>query len=177
VSRSGGIKFQGSAGPRDPALYPADDALLGFSLFSQVEAALVRGRPAPAVFLLSASSVDRFSLRPLAGRTARARSRMLAAMASMEGVECMAMLGAFRFRGRGPLDGKWVASAFIEWPDNRWWTAWQPIGPEGALVGDSPQCRCADDGSPRPRGMGGWFSLARRSGVKLRVQRRSAQVH
>ena len=177
MTNPGGLKFQGTVGPRDLALFPSDDALLGMSLFSQVQAALGRGRPAPAVFLFSEASIDRFSLRFLADHLPHARYRMLAAMASLPGLECMAMLGAFRFRGRGPLNGEWVASTFIEWPDNRWWTAWQPIGPNGALVGDSPQCRFALDGSPRPGGMGGWFALARREGLKLRVQRRPSQVH
>ena len=89
----------------------------------------------------------------------------------------MAVLGAFRFRGQGPLNGAWVVSVFIEWPDNRWWTAWQPLGPTRALVGDAPQVRCALDGSPRPGGVGGWFALGRRKGLKLRVQREDTPVH
>ena len=98
-------------------------------------------------------------------------------MAGQSGVECVAMLGAFRFRGRGPLNGQWVASVFIEWPDNRWWTAWQPIGPSRELVGLEPQIRTAWDGSPRPNGVGGWFARARREGLRLRVQREKPAIH
>jgi len=171
------LKLKGSVGPRDPAAYPGGDFELGSALFAQVSAALQRGRPAPSVFLIMEDTVERFSMRPLAGRSRPSRQRILAGLAGIEGVECVVMLGAFKFSGKGPLNGAWVASVFIEWPDNRWWTAWQPLGPQGALVGDAPQVRCAEDGSPRPGGMGGWFALSRRTGVKLRVQRGTTQVH
>jgi hypothetical protein len=177
MSAPAGLRIRGSVGPRDQTLYPAEDGALGLSLFGMVESALTRGRPAPAVFLISADTIDRFRLTEIKTQSPNGRQRMLAAMASLDGIECMAMLGAFRFRGKGPLHGAWVASAFIEWPDNRWWSVWQPIGPRGSLVGNAPQFRTALEGSPRPGGMGGWFSLARRAGLKLRIQRQAALVH
>ena len=171
------VRLRGSTSPRDPILYPADDEALGFALFAQVSVALKRGMPAPAAFIFFPDRIDRFSLGSLAGLPVHARNRMVSAMAGQDEVECMAMLGAFRFRGRGPLNGQWVASVFVEWPDNRWWTAWQPVGPTRELVGLDPQVRTALDGSPRPGGVGGWFAQARRQGLKLRVQREGAPVH
>jgi hypothetical protein len=177
VTTPEGLRIQGQAATRDLAVFPAEDEALGSALFSQVTLALKRGIPRPASFVFFTDSMDRFSLAPLAGLNSRARTRVLAGMAGQDDVECMAVLGAFRFRGKGPLNGQWVASVFIEWPDNRWWTAWQPIGPKRALVGDGPQLRNALDGSPRPGGVGGWFALARRAGLKLRVHRKSTPVH
>ena len=172
-----GHRLKGYSGPRDLERFPMEDDGLGRGLFSSVVRALGRGRPAPAVFVLYGDRIDRFPLGPLSDHPVRAQRRLFAAMAGQNDVECMAVLGAFRFRGQGPLDGQWVTSVFLEWPDNRWWTAWQPIGPDRSLVGGEPQIRCATDGSPRPGGVGGWFALARRHGLKLRLQRTPSPVH
>jgi len=171
------IRLRGSTSVRDVQLFPFDDESLGFGLFTQVTVALKRGMPAPSTFVFFSDRVDRFSLGALRGMTVRSRQRLISSMAGQDGVECVALLGAFRFRGRGPLNGQWVANAFVEWPDNRWWTAWQPIGPTRELVGLEPQVRTATDGSPRPSGVGGWFAWARRDGLKLRVQREHPPVH
>ena len=170
-------RFQGKTGPRDIGAYPRDEERLGRSLFSRVAAAVSRGRPAPVVFVLREDAIDRFPLREMAGESPASRRRMLAAMAGQDGVECVALVGAFRFRGSGPMNGQWVASVFVEWPDNRWWTAWQPIGDGRTLIGSEPQVRCAVDGSPRPGGVGGWFALARRLGLKLKIHRMPTPVH
>ena len=170
-------RIQGHSGPRDLDRFPIDETGLGRGLFSSVVKALERGRPAPAAFVFFEDKIDRFALRVIADRPAFVQQRILAAMAGQASVECFAVLGAFRFRGRGPMDGQWVASAFVEWPDNRWWTAWQPFGPNRTLIGDGPQIRSAVDGSPRPGGVGGWFALARRHNLKLRLHRSASSVH
>jgi hypothetical protein len=172
-----GHRLQGYSSPRDLERFPVDDEGLGRGLFSSVVRALVRGRPAPAVFVLYEDRIDRFPMAPLSEQSPAAQRRLFASMAGQNGVQCMAVVGAFRFRGDGPLNGQLVASVFVEWPDNRWWTAWQPIGPDLALIGTEPQIRCAVEGSPRPGGVGGWFALARRHGLKLRLQRSSPPVH
>jgi len=174
---SGGLQLKGSTTIRDLDLYPRDDDALGMKLFGLVSGALSKGRPAPAVFLFSESVIDKFAYRSFADHPPQVRRRILGALAGQDHIECLAMIGSLRFRGKGPLNGSWVASVFIEWPDNRWWTAWQPIGPRGGLVGDEPQIRTAIDGSPRPGGLGGWFALARRTGLRLRVHRDSVPVH
>ena len=174
---TGGLQLKGTSTFRDLDRYPREDEALGRSLFGLVSNALPNGRPAPAVFMFTHAAVDRFSYRHISALTPGSRQRVLSALAGQDGVECIAVLGALRFKGRGPLNGAWMANVFIEWPDNRWWTAWQPIGPRGGLVGDEPQIRAAVDGSPRPGGLGGWFALARRANLKLRVQRESVPVH
>ena len=170
-------RVQGKTGPRDIDAYPREEERLGRSLFSRVAAAVTQGRPAPVVFVLHGDTIDRFPLRGMGVGSPASQQRMLAAMAGQDGVECVALVGAFRFRGSGPMNGQWVASVFVEWPDNRWWTAWQPIGEDRALIGSEPQVRCAVDGSPRPGGVGGWCALARRLGLKLRIHRMPTSVH
>ena len=171
------LRLKGSVIPRDLERYPRDDEDLGLALFSLVTSALTRGRPAPVIFLLSPETVDRFQYKSMIKIREPARRRLLGSIAGAEGAECMAILGAFRFRGKGPLDGQWVVSVFIEWPDNRWWTAWQPLGPTGQLIGDGPQIRAAIDGSPRPGGVGGWFAHSRRHNLRLKIQRDQIPVH
>ena len=171
------VRLRGKSAARDLARFPSDDEMLGASLFGQVRVALKRGMPGPASFVFFGDHVDQFTLAGLSKVSANERQRLLAAMAGQEAVECMAILGTFRFRGQGALNGQWVASVFIEWPDNRWWTAWQPISPSRELIGVEPQLRSAVDGSPRPTGVGGWFARSRREGLKLRVQRDTAPVH
>ena len=162
---------------RDPARFPADDQALGDSLFKMVGDSLKKGFPTPALFVLRAGQVDRFSLKPILAMPLRQRNRYLAGLAGQDAVECVALLGTLRLRGRGPLAGQRVAVVFIEWPDNRWWNAWQVIGENGALLGDGPNVQCAVEGSPRPSGVGGWFALARRSGVQLYMEKQGTPVH
>jgi len=171
------LRLKGSAVPRSMERYPRDDESLGMALFSLVTSALSRGRPAPVVFLLSSETVDRFPYKSIMKFKGPARRRLLGSIAGANEAECMAILGAFRFQGKGPLAGQWVVSVFIEWPDNRWWTAWQPLGPNGQLVGDGPQIRVAADGSPRPGGVGGWFAHARRNNLRLKIHRERIPVH
>lgn len=171
---NGAPRLEGSVVARDYGQYPMDDESLGLALFAMVTRALDRGRPAPAFFVLGPSTVDRFSIRTLSRFAPAMRGRLLGAI---PGAECMAALGAFRFKGRGAINGQWVASTYIEWPDNRWWSAWQPLGPGGRLVGASPQILSAADGAPRPGGVGGWFAMARRNKLSLTVRRDPLPVH
>lgn len=177
MTKSPWHRLQGHVGPRDFDRYPNGDEDLGRQLFSAVCKALLRGRPAPVAFVVYSDSIERFSLKPVADKPANLQRRLLSAMAGQPDVECVAVLGAFRFRGRGAMNGQLVASVFVEWPDNRWWTAWQPIGPNRSLIGAAPQIRTAMDGSPRPGGVGGWFALSRRLGLRLRVHRDPTPVH
>ncbi len=157
-------------GPRDPERFPrsSDDAL-GEQLFAMAAGVLARGLPRPAMIVMRSEQVDRLDVVPLLKAEPVHRVRMLAAIAGQDGVECAALIGALRIR-IGPM--KQPAQAlvcFVEWPDNRWWTCWQLVGSDRTLVGSGPVVRKAVDGWPRPGGVGGWFSLARRAGLKLKM--------
>ena len=95
---------------------------------------------------------------------------MLAAFAGQEGLDCVALVGVLQVRMEGMQQPGQALSTFIEWPDNRWWAAWQFIDPKRSLLGEGPVVRRAEDGWPRPGGVGGWFAMARRTGARLVVE-------
>ncbi len=155
---------------------PTADAALGRGLFELLSTALGRGLPRPAMMVLRADEVMQFDVVPLLGSPDRVRRRMLAAIAGQEGVECVAMIGVLRVGTRKGGPTSLAASVYLEWPNNRWWTAWQPLGSENELLGDAPRVRHAIDGWPRPNGIGGWFAQARRERLRLRVERPGHQA-
>jgi hypothetical protein len=177
MSNPTGVRLRGFVGKRDPAVFPSDDEALGMALFMRVTDALKKGMPAPAVFVFYPGQIDRYSMVPLLRSSRGVRHRYISAMAGGDQVECVALLGALRVHRQG-VDGAHMAvSVFVEWPDNRWWSGWQPLDANRALVGDGPTVRTALDGSPRPSGVGGWFAFARRTGVQLRTHRPNTPIH
>ena len=159
--------------------FPKDDETLGNHLFDLLKQGLDKGMPRPALLVLRPAEVSQFDLVPLLQTPVHHRQRMMAAIAGQEGVECAAVVAVLQLRQRGqPKDRPptKVAAVYVEWPNNRWWTAWQPLGPERKLVGDSAIVRHAVDGWPRPSGIGGWFALARRERLQLRLDRPGHQA-
>lgn len=172
-----GIRMRAFQSPRDLGRFPREDAALGAAVFGLVESALEKGLPRPALFVFFDGQVDRFELAPLMRQPPKARDRMIAAIAGQREVECVALLGVLQIKRPGPLPTGRSAVAFIEWPDNRWWTTWLPLGSDGVPVREAIEVRSAIEGFPRPGGVGGWFSLARRTGLRLHVARRDGTVH
>jgi len=177
MTSTAGLKLRGFVGKRDPLVFPADDDALGMSLFGRVTDALKKGLPAPAVFVFYPGQIDRYSMRPLFQASRGIRHRYISAMAGGDQVECVALLGALKLRRQGVVGAHMALSVFLEWPDNRWWSGWQPLDANRALVGEGPTIRTAVDGSPRPSGVGGWFAFARRTGVQLRTHRADTPIH
>ena len=157
--------------------FPRDDEGLGKSVFKLVEAALAKGMPRPALFVFYSGQVDRFDLEPLMRQPRQVRDRMIAAIAGQSEVECVALVGVLQINRRKGQQGVRGAVTFIEWPDNRWWTCWLPLDASGSPVPQAQVERSAVDGFPRPGGVGGWFSLARRTGIRLHVSGRQGTVH
>ena len=90
--------------------------------------------------------------------------------------DAIGLMGQVRVR-RGK-DQPWspLAVVFLEWPDGRWWQWRALLDGEGALVDDTTDVSRAVDGLPRPGGMGGWWTLARRHKPDLRLERRVPPV-
>ncbi len=166
------------AGPRDPELLPVDDEALGDALMGRVTQALIQGVPRPALLLLRDEQVDQVDIVDVLQAPAPDRERMLAALASQPGVRCCALAGAMTLqRRRGPeiIGRQRAVVVFLEWPDNRWWSAWLPVADDRRPLADAPVIQRAVDGSPRPNGVGGWFSLARRENLRLNLHRPESQ--
>jgi hypothetical protein len=167
------------AGRRDLERFPTDDDALGESLFGLLKKAVPKGLPRPAMLVLEPEMIRQYDIVPVLPAPARERERMFSAISSQAGAECAVLAGALTTRPAGPKSGdgpvRRAIVVYVEWPDNRWWTAWQALDPERALVGEGPVIRRAVDGWPRPAGMGGWFARARREKLTLRLEQPGRQ--
>jgi hypothetical protein len=162
------IRTRMSYGPRDEAVYPSDDdTALGEALLQRVEQSCVDGKlPRPVVLAFRGEVLERFDLPPVA-RSGADVHRFIGAVAGQEGVECVAVAGTLGLRRGGKDSGPGLV-VFLEWPDNRWWSAVRPV-PRRELDEAMPSVRRhADEGYPRPGGLGGWWSRSRFEGLKLR---------
>lgn len=168
------FRIRVSVTARDPTRFPfEDDDALGGRLYDLVCRAVVdpnRGPPRlvrPAMLTLQDDQIDQYDLAPFTRSDAHHRHRLLAAIAGQEDVRAVAVVGVLPVRlGRMPHPMP-AASVFVEWPDNRWWLAWQFVDPREGLVGEHPVIRRAVDGWPKPGGIGGWFATARRLNLRL----------
>lgn len=162
------VKVSMRSGSRDLERFPAgDDDALGRSLFSLLAGSLVRGLPRPVVLGVLPERVQQLDGRAFRGQDAKQRGMLVAALAGQDEVECVALVGTLNVRMQGMKAPGKALAVFVEWPDNRWWGAWQFVGAERELLGDGPVVRKAVDGWPRPGGIGGWFARARRTGARL----------
>lgn len=155
--------------PRDPVRFPADDDALGDLSFTRVKDALNRGLPRPALMVVGPTLVDWIDIAPVLHLGPPHAPLMVAALAGQPENLCAGLLGVMTLRRGDKAVGR-AAVVFLEWPDNRWWTAWQPLDRQGVLIGEAPSVRRAVDGWPRPGGVGGWFAAVRRLGLKPRLE-------
>ncbi len=161
------FRLRARRGNRDPYRLPLGDDALGRAIFAELLASQVAQARPPAMITLFEREFAWFDLSNVLASTPPHRERMLAALAGQPGSEAAAILGVVNLRfGRGD-PGTPCAVVYVEWPDNRWWTAWQPVDAERRPVGDAPTVRRAVDGHPRPGGVGTWYATCRRLGLKL----------
>jgi hypothetical protein len=167
-----GFRMRVRVAERDLHRFPKDDDLLGENLFELLKDALSGGRvPRPAMLVLRDRQVDQFDLLPILQSGGWTAQRLLGGLVGRENVDCAALVGALVVRpGRRQEAAHQAAVCFVEWPDNRWWTAWQPLDGKNRLVGPEPLVRRAIDGWPKPNGVGGWFATARRDRVRLELK-------
>jgi hypothetical protein len=165
-----GIRLSVGARPRDPQDFPALDDDLGESLTTMVLRTVSRGVPPPSVLVLRPEQVEIIDLRPIL--TAKLSvHRFISAAAGQADVEAVALLAVLELEELGRPLGR-GGSAFIEWPDNRWWHGYHLLGGSMRPLDDMPRVvRRARDGQPRPRGFGGWFSRARFQRLSLHLER------
>lgn len=160
---------------RDPKLLPSEgDDALGEAMFDHlVSTATRKGPPRPAVIALTHDQIEQFDAVAVQKHDEPARSRLMATIAGRPDLECGAIAGTMQLT-RGRATRQRVLMVFIEWPDNRWWTAWQLLDEDGKPVEGEPVVRRAVDGWPRPRGIGGWFARCRREHLHLQMKRQVA---
>lgn len=155
-------------GPRDPEQLPHGDDALGEAILDKlVTTARKQGLPRPALVALTDASVEQFDLSAVLQAPQPHRSRLLAAMGGRAELDCAAIAGTLQVHRGGRKTRGLVV--YVEWPDNRWWTAWHRVDDTGAVSDAEPLVRRAVDGWPRPGGLGGWFARVRREGLRLRL--------
>lgn len=163
----GRVRLRARKGSRDPYRFPSGDDALGRALFADLLRAQAEGAQPPAMVVVWEREVALFGLAPALAEPQPHRERLISALAGQPEVQAAAMLGVVNLRfGRGD-PGSPCAVVYLEFPDNRWWTAWQPVDEHRQPRGDGPTVRRAVDGHPRPGGVGGWFAMCRRLGLRL----------
>lgn len=156
-------------GPRSFTRFPVEEEAIGPSVLALVEEAAAKGPPRPAVLGLGPEHVEQYDLLPLLRAKADVH-RFVAAVAGQEGLEAVGLVGTLGVRFGGRRNKPQAALVvFFEWSDGRWWSAVRPLH-ERKLRDDWPALiRTAEEGHPRPGGLGGWWSRARFEGLRLQA--------
>jgi hypothetical protein len=171
------IQLQRSRALRDIEEFPSADSELGAAFWKKLVDSLGRGRPKPAFLLVLPDAIESVPAAQVTAHGPLASLRISAALAGEPGAEALGLAGAVSVKTRRDGEPAPALLVFFERPDNRWWLAWSPLDEGGQVRWASPEVRAAVDGWPRPRGLGGWFSLSRREGLRLeRAPEPSTQV-
>lgn len=90
----------------------------------------------------------------------------LGALCGMPGVDQVAVMGPIIKRERGSSQS--MAHVYLEDQEGRWWFGVQALKEDGSVVFDEPAVsKLRSDG--KPLGVGGWFALSRRLGLRATV--------
>lgn len=141
-------------------------------LSALVRTGLQKGHAPGSAVAIRESRIDIIPLAPLA----TAKVHMGAFMAGLtrsrlDGHDepiAVGLLGRFTWRRGNKGTGLPVGMVFLEWPDGRWWH-WRVglEGDAGRMLEDSETLDQAEDGLPKPRSLGGWWSLGRRRNLSM----------
>lgn len=170
------LRVRVAHGPRDLLRFPEGPDELGPVLLGLVEEKVAEGKtPAPAVLAFSSETLRQYDVVPVLRAKAELH-RFVAAVSGTDELECVALLGVPRVRLGRAKEGTPAALAFVEWSDGRWWSGMRVLK-NGELSEDLPAVvRTAEEGWPRPGGLGGWWARGRREGLRLSMAGRQQQA-
>ncbi len=161
-----------------------DDDAEGLQLVTLVRRALQGGAAPTVAVVIRAQGVDIVELAPLI-RAGASLKRFLAALSRSTAPggppEAVGVIG--RVRSRDSSSGPRVPEAmvFLEWSDCRWWHWRALLESDGLTLRDGTETvRSAVEGDRMPPGIGRWWSLGRRLGLKAQltpVAETSSVVH
>lgn len=157
------------------------DDVLGLGVVRLLTQAMTRGTPPPAVVLLTSENVYIVDVVPLLQAGERLDGRAVAAFASLDDVQVMAVVGLLTRTAPGAEPTR-CAVAFLEWPDGRWWLGRRAVLQQDGAFSLDPLAELdverAVDGLSKPRGLGGWFRRVRVEGLQAHLGLRSdSTVH
>ncbi len=129
---------------------------------------------APVAVAVRGDRTELLDLRPLVKGRVRPSS-FLAGLSRSGGTtagwpRAVGLAGRFQLRAGEHAAPVSVALAFLEWPDCRWWH-WQVLlDADGQPLEHAEIRRAAEAGDPLPSGLGRWWSLGRRAGMRIRYR-------
>lgn len=145
---------------------------VGHRLAAWLEERLHASKPVPPVgIVLRPEVVEVVDLMTAHRAHGTSPHRLLAALAHSVGpagpAQAVGLFGRFTLqrRARGTVRRAPCALVFLEWEDNRWWQWHGLLDEQDALVEGSKMVREAALGDALPRGVGNWWSTARRLGL------------
>lgn len=158
--------------------HPEDDEETGIQLVAAVHRALKGGGAPPVAVAVAEQRIDLFPADSIR-ESSLPPGLFLAGLSRSEGSFgrpiCVGLMGTFGSRER---PGVKQAMVYLEWSDCRWWLWRGLLDTDGGLMPDTESVLRAADGDTKPMAMGGWWSLGRRSRMKVRLDTRTeATVH
>ena len=154
---------------RDPAKFPFEADALGQAMLKVLEDHASEGRMVrPTGFGIGAEAVEYYDLLPVI-RGEHDVHRFISGIAGQPGVDIVAMAGVLGVRiGRMPKPAPGLV-VFLEWTDSSWWSATRMLD-QKTLREDWPaRIRTAEEGWPRPNGLGGWWTRSRVQNLRLQM--------
>ncbi|MCB9678441.1 MAG: hypothetical protein H6737_25295 [Alphaproteobacteria bacterium] len=157
-----------------------NDDELGEALVELVRAAVPR-RTAPAVATVARPErIDVIGLQPLAAHRIPVNGFIAGLTRAEVGPDvgdarAVGVMGTVQVRNAPDAPSVPMAVVFLEWPDCRWWLWRALVDPGTATIKEGTEVRTrAVDGDAMPVGFGRWWSLGRRTGVKVTIRSRAA---
>jgi hypothetical protein len=177
--RDGGVVQRLTLKVRDlPPWADQPDGDVGTALVGLVEGALQRGGAPPAAVVLRPERTELVLLTPAVGAAAPFH-RFMAGLTRSDVADASAavavgFIGTVRSLAVGDRPGpdQPVAVVFVEWEDCRWWFWRASLAPDLKTVRPGSEVVVsALDGDRMPDRLGRWWSLGRRLGMTVTLQR------
>ncbi|MEZ4319009.1 MAG: hypothetical protein R3F61_15955 [Myxococcota bacterium] len=159
---------------RDTTLLADDE--LGETLVAMVRNAVPRGTAPTVVTVARPERIDVIGLKPVVDHHIPIQGFIASlTRADVEptigDARAVGIMGTVKLRQSGQEAPAPMAVVFLEWPDNRWWLWRALIDPESkAILTETETLTRAIDGDPMPVGFGRWWSLARRTGMRVTMR-------
>ena len=158
------LKFSYSIFERDPQRFPLEDEQLGRALFQDLHRKSFLGNLEPHLWIMRKTFVECLGLMPTSKYSPQRKRLLIAGIAGGDNIDAIALSCSFL-----NSEKKRAGMCFVEWADNRWWHGWQSFSEEGSLLSGFPIVKRALDKHPKPMFLGGWFSIARRTGLRMNL--------
>ncbi len=160
-----------------PPMETSEEAPLGVALVELVQRAVQRGGAPPAALVLRPERTELMTLQPVVGAGVPVQRFMAGLTRStcreVSDVGAVALIGVMSTTPDGSVGPPVpLAVVFVEWPDCRWWFWRGVVDVENKTVKPGSEVVIsAMDGDRMPDRLGRWWSLGRRLGLRVTMER------